>query len=120
MSSNERAFRVMVRNAVFRRVELMARRRWIDLGELDPDFGQDAWEQAVRAYFDEHDELGTSGDARGPALFSVAREPGRWVVRQTLADPREDHDWVLDATVDLAASDEAGAPVLRVERVGVL
>ena len=120
VSSNERAFRVMVRNAVFRRVELMARRRWIDLGELDPEFGQDAWEQAVRAYFDEHDELGTAGDARGPALFSVTREPGRWVVRQTLADPREDHDWVLDATVDLAASDEAGAPVLRVEHVGML
>ena len=107
----------MVRNAVFRRVELMARRRWIDLGELDPDFGQDAWEHAVRAYFDEHDELATTGDARGPVLFSVTKEPGRWVVRQTLADPREDHDWVIDATVDLAASDEAGVAVLTIVSV---
>ena len=29
-------------------------------------------------------------------------------MRQTLDDPRGDHDWVLDATVDLAASDAAG------------
>jgi superfamily II RNA helicase len=120
VTANRRAFRVLVRNAVFRRVELMALRRWIDLGELDPEFGQDAWEEAVRAYFDEHDVLGTGPDARGPALFSVAEEPGRWVVRQTLDDPRGDHDWVLDATVDLAASDVAGTAVLRVEAVHVL
>ena len=120
VTANERAFRVLVRNAVFRRVELMALRRWIDLGELDPEFGQDAWEQGVRAYFDEHDVLGTGADARGPALFRITVEPGRWVVRQTLDDPRGDHDFVLDATVDLAASDEAGTAVLRVQHVGML
>jgi hypothetical protein len=74
----------------------------------------------VRAYFDEHDSLGTGADARGPLLFSVTEEPGRWVVRQTLDDPRGDRDWVIDASVDLAASDEAGAPVLRVEAVHLL
>jgi hypothetical protein len=117
VTANERAFRVLVRNALFRRVELMALRRWIDLGELDPEFGQEAWEQAVRAYFTEHEELGTGADARGPGLFQVTREPGRWLVRQTLDDPRGDHDWVIDATVDLAASDEAGTAVLMVTGV---
>jgi hypothetical protein len=119
-TANVRAFRVSVRNALFRRVELMALRRWIDLGELDPEFGQDAWEQAIRAYFAEHDVLGTGPDARGPALFAVTEGPGRWEVRQTLDDPRGDHDWVLDATVDLAASDAASAAVLRVEAVHML
>ncbi len=114
VTTNQRAFRVMVRNAVFRRIELIGRRRWIDLGELDPDFGQDAWEQGIRAYFDAHDVLGTGADARGPALFHLTTEPGRWLVRQTLDDPAGDHDWVLDVVVDLAASDEAGAAVLTV------
>ena len=55
---------------VFRRVELFALRRWIDLGELDPEFGQDAWESSIRAYFDEHDELGTgAGRARAGAVL---------------------------------------------------
>ena len=36
ITANERAFRVLVRNAMFRRVELASLRRWIDLGELDP------------------------------------------------------------------------------------
>jgi len=118
VTANERAFRVLIRNAVFRRVELMALRRWIDLGELDPDFGQDAWEFAVRGYFEEHDELGTGPDARGPALFMITKEPGRWLVRQILDDPEEHHDWAITAEVDLAASDEAGTAVLKVLAVG--
>ena len=117
LTSNERAFRVLVRNALFRRVELFARRRWIDLGELDP--GVD-WETPVRAYFDVHDEVGTGPDARGPQLFAVEREDGAWRVRQTLEDPAGDRDWVIEALVDLAASDEAGEPVLQVAFAGEL
>jgi hypothetical protein len=114
VTANERAFRVLVRNAMFRRVELVALRRWIDLGELDPDFGADAWEVGIRAYFTEHDTVGTGPQARGPALFSITREPDRWLVRQTLEDPEGHHDWAITATVDLAASDEAGTAVVAV------
>ena len=33
-------------------------------------------------------------------------------VRQTLADPAGDRDWVLEGIVDLDATDEVGEPVL--------
>jgi hypothetical protein len=33
-------------------------------------------------------------------------------VRQTLHDPEGDHDWVIEAVVDLDASDDAGEPVV--------
>ena len=48
VTSNARAFRVLVRNAMFRRVELAALRRYADLGELDADAGWDAaaWAEA--------------------------------------------------------------------------
>jgi superfamily II RNA helicase len=120
VSANERAFRVLIRNAMFRRVELMALRRWIDLGELDPGFGQDAWQDAITAYFEEHDEVGTGPDARGPLLLTIAKAPGTWSVRQTLDDPAGDHDWAITATVDLAASDEAGTALVTVTGVGPL
>ncbi|TAL25894.1 MAG: DUF3516 domain-containing protein, partial [Frankiales bacterium] len=115
VTANERAFRVLVRNALFRRVELFALRRWIDLGELDPDF---EWEHPIRAYFEEHSSVNTGPDARGPALFMVTAEPGRWLVRQILDDPAGHHDWAITAEVDLAASDEAGTAVLTVLSVG--
>ena len=36
----------------------------------------------------------------------------RWLVHQGLADPRGDHDWVIEAEVDLDATDSAGDLVL--------
>ena len=114
ITSNERAFRVLVRNAMFRRVQLASLRRWIDLGELDLDFGQDAWEDGIEAYFDEHDSIGTGPHARGPQMLQIAKEPGRWVVRQVIDDPEGDHDWGITAAIDLEASDEAGEAVLTV------
>ncbi|MBM9465281.1 DUF3516 domain-containing protein [Aeromicrobium sp. YIM 150415] len=115
VTRNERAFRVLVRNAAFRRVELAALRRWDALADLDPDVG---WEDAMGDYFAEYDDLGTGPGARGPVYFRVQTEPGRWLVRQTFDDPEGDHDWGFSAEVDLAASDEAGEAVLAVTAVG--
>jgi superfamily II RNA helicase len=120
LTGNERAFTAMVRNALFRRVELFARRRWYDLGELDGAAGWTAerWEDVIHAYFDEHDELFTGADARGPALLIIDRQPDVWRVRQILDDPAGDHDWGFDVEVDLEASDEEGVAVLRVVDAG--
>jgi superfamily II RNA helicase len=120
VTGNSRAFRVLVRNALFRRVELSALRRYDDLGDLDAQAGWDgdAWEEAIEAYFAEHDEIGTGADARGPALLIIDQQPGRWTVRQILDDPAGDHDWGISAEVDLAASDAAGTAVVRVTDVG--
>jgi superfamily II RNA helicase len=121
LTGNERAFTAMVRNALFRRVELWARRRWYDLGELDGGSGWDAerWGEVVQAYFAEHAEVNTGADARGPALLIVDKStPGVWRVRQILDDPAGDHDWGFDVEIDLAASDEDGAVALRLVNAG--
>ncbi|MDA3626414.1 DEAD/DEAH box helicase [Saccharopolyspora oryzae] len=122
ITANKRAFRVQVRNALFRRVELAARRRYDELGELDGDSGWDAeaWEDALEEYFEQHEEIGAGPDARGPALLMITEESDRWLVRQIFADPDEDHDWGISAEVDLAASDEAGTAVLRITDVNQL
>jgi len=130
LTGNERAFTAMVRNALFRRVELFARRRWHDLGELDgeSDGTSDGgcrwtaarWEQVIGDYFAEHDDVGTGADARGPALLITDRRPEVWRVRQILDDPAGDHDWGIEVEVDLEASDTEGAAVLRVVDAGRL
>ncbi len=123
VTRNTRAFRVLVRNALFRRVELAAQRRWDLLGELDAAAGWDAraWEEALEPYFAEHGHdgtaIGTGPDARGPQLLTITEEPQRWLVRQVLDDPAGDRDWAILAEVDLAASDEEGAAVVWVTAV---
>jgi superfamily II RNA helicase len=107
LTANRRAFRVLVRNQLFRLTQLAAARRVDDLaGYADVD-----WEGPLDAYFAEHDEIGTGPDARGPHLLMITEHDGHWAVRQILDDPAGDHDWGIDARVDLPASDEAGHPV---------
>ncbi|MTE22980.1 RNA helicase [Microbacterium sp. ZXX196] len=109
---NRRAFTVLVRNALFRRVQLAALERDAELVALDPDAG---WPEALDAYFDQHDEMLAGAAARSPRLCAIDdSEPGVWRVEQTIDDTAGDHDWRIRAEVDLEASAEAGEAVLRV------
>jgi hypothetical protein len=71
-------------------------------------------------YYEEHDEIRTGPDARGPRLLFLDEDERNsnqdkvWKVRQVLDDPAGNRDWILRAEVDLAASDAAGRAVLRI------
>lgn len=143
VTGNPRAFRRLVRNATFRRVELAAREDYDALGRLDGGAGwdADAWANALDDLFEAQgdDAIGIGASARSSALLTVLEpgaelpagtttgdgqhttvQPGTWWVRQVLDDADGDHDWAITAVVDLAASDEAGLPVLTVLDVGRL
>src|SRR5690606_20335537 len=133
----ERAFQVMIRNAMFARVLGVARDDLDALMRLERDAAdridpprqvgmtRSAWDEAIESYYDEHDNLANDSDPRRPLLQLLGpEEQGEPVgategetarvrrVRQTLADPEGHHDWVIDAVVDCDASDEAGELVL--------
>ncbi|MFI7673765.1 DEAD/DEAH box helicase [Actinophytocola sp. NPDC049390] len=122
VTRNVRAFRVLVRNALFHRVQLAAARRYADLGALDSDAGWDteAWMDALAPYFEEHDEIRTGPDARGPKFLMITEHDDRWEVRQIFDDPEGDGDWGIVAEVDLAESDEIGAAAVKVLDAGQL
>jgi hypothetical protein len=117
LTSNVRAFRTLVRNELFRRVQLAALEDVDALAALDPDFGTDGWNDALDAYFAEHDEILTGADARSSKLLILTEGATEWTARQILDDPAGDHDWGISATVDLTASDEAGEAVVTVTAV---
>ncbi|WP_396658091.1 DEAD/DEAH box helicase [Microbacterium sp.] len=111
--TNRRAFTVLVRNEMFRRVQLAALQRDDELVELDPDAG---WPDALDAYYDDHDELLTGAGARSPALCRIDTSGADvWRVEQVIDDPAGHHDWRIAAEVDLGASAEAGTAVVRVQ-----
>ncbi|MEX0153385.1 DEAD/DEAH box helicase [Microbacterium sp. LMI1-1-1.1] len=115
--TNRRAFVVLVRNEMFRRVQLAALQRDDELVELDPDVD---WPGVLDGYFEEHDAIGTGGAARSSALVDIdesTASDGVWRVEQTIDDPAGDHDWRIRAEVDLAASEEEGTAVVRVTEV---
>jgi len=120
ITANERGFTVLVRNALFRRVELAARGAWHTLGELDSAAGwtESRWADAMDGYYDSYPDLGIGPDARSAGLLTIRRQPSHWRVRQVFDDPDGDRDWGITADVDLAASDEAGEAVVIVQDVG--
>jgi len=122
-ADDARVLRALVRGALFRRVELVAREDWAGLERLgdadeagEPWTGQ-RWEEAMAPYWEDHDEVGIAAPARGPALFQVAEEGTTWRVNQVLDDPSRDHDWRIEAIVDLPASDENGEVRLAIRSV---
>jgi hypothetical protein len=127
LSQQERPFAVMIRNAMFARVQLAARDDLDGLMRLereaadrtDPprevEMTRSRWDEALEAYFTEHDSIGTDADARGPRLLVIGPEETHGRLRkvtQTIADPAGHHDWVIEAVVDPPASDAAGTLVI--------
>ena len=92
-----RAFRVLVRNALFRRVELAALRRLGPArraGRATAGWDAERWQDALEPYFDEHDDdRHRPGRPRPAAAVDRRRSRERWLVRQILDDPAGDHDW---------------------------
>ena len=134
ITANDRAFRVMVRNAMFQRVQLAARDRFEELAGWTPPRPRSSTAAAGRpAGGDWEEALGALlGRARGarrrprralpraaadqpPPAGATGRE---WLVRQIIDDPEGNHDWAIVATVDLDASDAAGEPVVRTRSFG--
>jgi superfamily II RNA helicase len=136
VTGNPRAFRRLVRNAMFRRVELIARESYGALAALGGGWDADAWADALDPLFEEQgdDAVGFGPEARSAALLTILEpgaelpgsaggdtsrvEQGTWWVRQVLDDADSNRDWAITAQVDLAASDEAGEVVLTVLSVG--
>ncbi|MFC0580940.1 DEAD/DEAH box helicase [Micrococcoides hystricis] len=121
LTSNVRAFTVMVRNALFRRVQLFGAEKDRELGALDGSHGfdADAWADALDDYFDVYEDLDDSPAARSEKYLIIDKtQPRVWKVRQIIVDPDDNLDFGIHATVDLDASDAAGEPVIAVTHVG--
>ncbi len=119
LTANRRAFTIMVRNYMFRLVQLFALEKEDRLAELldyldeVPDFGA-----ILDDYFDEYDDIDSGPEARGPEFFRLGDTDSRaWSVRQIIKDPDGDHAYQFVATVDLDASDAAGEVRLASLRV---
>ncbi len=115
--TNRRAFMVLVRNELFRRVQLAALQSDDELVALDPDVD---WPVVLDRYYDEHEVILTGGPARSAALVTIdetATADGLWRVEQTIDDPEGHHDWRIRGEVDLAASVADGTAVVRITEV---
>ncbi|HEY0790288.1 MAG TPA: DUF3516 domain-containing protein, partial [Chthoniobacterales bacterium] len=82
----------------------------------------DRLRRALEVYHVDHERFRLDPEARNlrHTYVTPSEDKRRWQVQQMLVDPEETNDWVAEFDVDLAASREAGEPVLRLRRLGSL
>ena len=123
---DRRGLTVLVRNALFRRVQLAAKDDAEALGELDTEhsFNAHKWRNALDAYYEEHEEVLTDADARSNAflMVDIAEEETahEWLVQQTFHDPDEANDFAIRAKVDLDATQEGDTVVFKDYKAGFI
>ena len=93
----------MVRNELFNLVTQIALRRTNTLAEDLAD------------YWEVHDHIHIDAGARAAEWFEIDLDAG--TVAQTLCDPEGFNEWVLEAEIDLKASDAEERAVVRPLRI---
>ncbi|MCE9612048.1 MAG: DUF3516 domain-containing protein [Chthoniobacter sp.] len=130
ITSDAKAFTAAIRNRIFTFL------RALISGDLEPALASvnarplpndEPWtaerlRRAFEAYHADHEYLRLDPEARNlrHTYVTPSDDKRTWCVQQMLVDPAEANDWVAEFAIDLAASREAGEPVLQLSRFGSL
>lgn len=126
IAAHKKGLTTLVRNALFKRVQYIDLDDVSALGELDSAWGMPVheWKDALDDFYDEHDGLLTTADARSSKFFMIddkqEKTHHRWHVRQILCDIEGDYDWAIDGIVDLDSTREQGDVVFESYDVNVI
>ena len=129
ITTDKKAFTVLVRNEVFRFVRALARGDYQEAGRIvaaEPELAATEGmkiEKALAPFWAAHRIMRVDPEARAPKHTAIdttnaGAHGDVWRVRQVLLDAEEDNDWYFDATIDLVRSRDLGRPVLALERIG--
>ena len=119
ITRSEKAFMVLVRNAVFGVMRALSRGDWVSTQAALTGTTELELSRAMTAFFEECGELSVDAKARNPQLLRVAsKDTATLKLEQTLCDAEEPTDWLLRVAVDLTLSQQEGHAVLRFESLG--
>jgi hypothetical protein len=123
ITSDERAFTILVRNALFSFLRSLVREDLENAAQLvsgsEPAWNVMRFRTAFNDFWPEHKSIRLDPEARAPKHLRITeRNPELWRFEQVICDPEDLNDWALFGTIDIAASRTAGHPVIKLERIG--
>ena len=116
ITTQTRAFQVMIRNATFRWIQLLSRADYTGLAqEAEGDLSDpERIKEVVSTYWEDFNEVTTDAEARSSRwLVETARDQTQVIVEQIVCDPEGFNEWRLRGVVELEASREAGEAVAK-------
>jgi superfamily II RNA helicase len=120
ITRSEKELTVLVRNAIFAVMRHLARKDYVKAVALlvPGEWTAERLEQRFAAFWEEHAALRLDPEARAPKNTRVvSRDEGIWRIEQTLLDPEDANDWVLELRMDVERTREEGAPLLELTGV---
>jgi len=123
ISRNVREFHARIRAELHALVKAISRRDWEEAAACvyhddDDPWTAERWEAAFESYFEAYDALVFDHRARLSEYTRVQKSSeGLWSVSQILLDPDGNHDWAIEATVDLRDDPAPEGLLLRVAQV---
>jgi superfamily II RNA helicase len=120
ITSDARAFSVLVRNRVFDLVRDLSRGAFEEaLERLGEGAGvtKAALEEGAKAFRAAHGAIRIDTEARSPKHLHVDKEDYVWRVKQVLLDEEGPTDFFIEGRVDLEASRGEGRAVVRIDRI---
>ena len=116
ITTQTRAFQVMIRNATFRWIQLFSRADYAGLAQeaegnlSDPE----RVKEVVSSYWEDFSEVMTDADARSAHwTVETARDQSQVIVEQIVCDPEGFNEWRLRGVVEIEASRQAGEAVVK-------
>ena len=87
--------------------------------EEDDPWDAQRFEQALAPYHEEYGEILFTPEARN-SRRTLIKSTGRrtWDVSQVLVDPKGDHLWAIQGTIDLTKQRDPEGPFIRIRRIG--
>ena len=116
ITTQTRAFQVMIRNATFRWIQLLSRDDYAGLAqEAEGDLSDPGRvKEVLSSYWDDFSEVMTDADARSAHwMVETARDQSQVIVEQTVCVPDGFNEWRLRGVVEIEASREAGEAVVK-------
>ena len=116
ITTQTRAFQVMIRNATFRWIQLLSRDDYAGLAqEAEGDLSDPGRvKEVLSSYWDDFSEVMTDADARSAHwMVETARDQSQVIVEQIVCDPDGFNEWRLRGVVEIEASREAGEAVVK-------
>jgi len=116
ITTQTRAFQVMIRNATFRWIQSLSRDDYAGLAqEAEGDLSDPGRvKEVLSSYWDDFSEVMTDADARSAHwMVETARDQSQVIVEQIVCDPDGFNEWRLRGVVEIEASREAGEAVVK-------
>ena len=132
VTTDPKAFAVLVRSSVFAVVRALARRDWRGAADILDGANPLVLEQQLAPFIEEFRGIRVDPMARGARFYRVvsSKEPA-WIVEQMLcgipsqwaehdedADESGETEWLLRFKIELQLSRDSGRPVLQLQHVG--